>query len=471
MVTWQALQKRVGLGVGPTASRWSTYPGEDLTPAKIVQYRKEAHAGYPWRWADLCEQVIERNGHIRSCMHFRRAWAMSDVVTWRIDPSRDFEGDRAAAFVAAWQTAVLNQPSLRHIWADIIYQLLSASAYGYSAAEIFWDWRTIPFTLAGVRYEVRSWVPVYMEFVHQKSFRFDLDDDTPGFYSADSSMLRWAKGKILFHRCLGDGITERRGWMTAGAWIELGLQQGWADLLIFMHLYGLPQIGVKTEKEFLDPGEERTILDEALDNWGEGEVPVFLNEHSIEQLGRVEGGSDTIHPKVIQMAKEDLSILITGSILAQTQGNGTGSYGATSEHAITAHIYRVPDGTQLGNAISSGMLDPMLLFNRDALCAAGGFAPWEIYNRNGVFGWKANGPAPTVSEVIGQVKDLSGVSFPLSKREVGQRTGWTVAEGDDILGAKPVIMPAGSAAVGGAIAAAGALAPPKQPEPAEGTAP
>ena len=106
LLTWQALQKRISLGVGPTASRWSTYPGEDLTPEKIVRYRKEAHAGYPWRWADLCEQVIERNGHIRSAMHFRRAWAMSDVITWRIDPPQDFENDLPAQFVAAWQTAV-----------------------------------------------------------------------------------------------------------------------------------------------------------------------------------------------------------------------------------------------------------------------------------------------------------------------------------------------------------------------------
>lgn len=456
------MQKRIALGVGPTPARWSTYPGDDLTPEKIMRYRREAHAGYPWRWADLCEQVIERNGHIRSCMHFRRAWAMSDVVTWRIDPPQDFETDLPAQFVAAWQTAVLNQPSLRHIWADVIYQLLSASAYGYSAAEVFWDWRTIPFKLHGREYEVLSWVPVHLEFVHQKSFRFDLDDDTPGLYSADASMLRWPKGKMLFHRCLGDGITERRGWMTAGAWIELGVQQGWADLLIFMHLFGIPQLAVKTEKEFLDPGEERDILDQALDNWGEGEVPVFLNEHSIEPIGRVEANGETIHPRVIQMAKEDLSILITGSILAQTQGNGTGSYGATTEHAITAHIYRVPDGTQLGNSISERLLDPMLLFNRDALCIAGGFAPWQLVNRNGVFGWKANGPAPTVSEIISEVKELAAVSFPLSKREVGQRTGWSVATGDDVLGAKPVVLPAGAAAVGGALAAAGALAPPKE---------
>lgn len=464
LLSWQALRSRIALGVGPTQARWSTYSADLLSPEKITQYRKEAHTGYPWRWADLCEQVIERNSHIRALMHFRRAWAMSDVITWRIDASEEFQNDRPAQFIAAWQSAVLRQPGLRDIWADIIYQLLSASAYGYSAVEVFWDWRDIHFSFQGERYEIRSWVPVHMEFVHQKSFRFDLDDDSPGLYSADSSLLRWPMGKMLFHRCLGDGITERRGWMTAGVWIEYALQQGWADLLIYMHLYGIPQIAVFTEKELLDQGEERDVLDTALDHWGQGEVPVFLNEHRIEKIGAVEGQGDTIHPRVIQIAKEDLSVLITGSILAQTQGNGTGSYGATDQHAITAHVYRVPDGTQLANTISAGLLRPALHFNLDPLVKASGCAPWELRGRSGVFGWKANGPAPTVQEVIADAEKLAAMSFPVSTRELSQRTGWRIAEPGDELGGKPVIVPAGAASIGQIPAARGALGP-ARPQP------
>ena len=36
--------------------------------------------------------------------------------------------------------------------------------------------------------------------------------------------------------------------MTAGIWILLGLQQGWQDLLIYMHRYGIPQIAVFTDR-------------------------------------------------------------------------------------------------------------------------------------------------------------------------------------------------------------------------------
>ena len=464
IMSWEALSRRVGLGVGPTPARWSTYPGDELTPEKIVKFRREAHAGYPWRWADLCEQQIENNSHIRSLMHFRRAWAMSDVITWRIDPAKEFENDDAAQFVAAWQSAVLNQPGLRVIWADRVYQLLSASAYGYAAVELFWDWRQIEFSHKGKSYSVRSYVPVHMEFVHQKSFRFDLDTDEPGLYTADSSILRWPYGKILFHRCLGDGITERRGWMTAGIWILLGLQQGWQDLLIYMHRYGIPQIAVFTDRELLDQGEERDVLDNALAHWGEGETPVFLNEHRIEAVGSVAGSGPPIHPDVINIAKEDLSVLVTGSILAQSQGSGTGSYGASAEHATTAHIYRVPDGTKLAADISGGMLDPMLHYNAEELARVFGSDVDQIRKRSGVFGWKANGPAPTVSDIIAQAKDLDGMGFPISQRELSQRSGWTIAEGDDRLPGKSIHVDAGDSVIGSSLAGTGFTAPITQPQ-------
>lgn len=465
LMAFEALKRRIGLGIGPTPARWSTYPGEGLTPELIVRYRKEAHAGLPWRWADLCEQVIERNSHIQSCMHFRRAWAVNDTSPWRIDPPREFEDDPTAKLVSAWQTAILNQTSMRDIWPDAIYQLLSASAYGYAGAEQFWEERVIRFRCEGKDYAVPSFVPVSMEAIHQKCFRFTLDGDRPGLYSNEGEgVLHWPDGKILFHRCLGDGITERRGWMTAGIWIEYALQQGWADLLIYMHLYGIPQIGVFVEKEILDQDEERSILDEAITNWGQGKIPIWLNEMEVKPLGEVKG-ADEIHPKVIQMAKHDLSVLITGSLLAQTQGEGTGSYGASKEHATTAHIYRVPDGTQLATSISRGTLRPSLRFNKDNLCRAFKCSPEHLENCSGVFGWKTSSPAPTTTEIIGEYVQLAGIGFPASIQEISQRTGRKIADGADRIPGATQSVKAGDAVLGNVLAGPGAMGPPKE-EPA-----
>ena len=311
---------------------------------------------------------------------------------------------------------------------------------------------------------MRSYVPYHMEFVHQKSFRFDLDTDEPGLYTADSTILKWPMGKILFHRCLGDGITERRGWMTAGIWILLGLQQGWQDLLIYMHRYGIPQIAVFTDRELLDQGEERNVLESALDNWGEGQTPVFLNEHRIEQVGAVSSSGETIHPKVIEIAKADLSVLVTGSILAQSQGSGTGSYGASDQHAITAHVYRVPDGTKLAADISGGMLDPVLHYNLEGLAEASGHSADAIRRRSGVFGWKANGPAPTVTDIIAQAKDLDAMGFPISQRELSQRSGWSIGEDNDRLPGKAIKVGSGDTVIGQSLVGEGFTAPNTEPQ-------
>lgn len=231
-----------------------------------------------------------------------------------------------------------------------------------------------------------------------------------------------------------------------------------------MHRYGIPQIAVFTDRELLDQGEERNVLESALDNWGEGQTPVFLNEHRIEQVGAVSSSGETIHPKVIEIAKADLSVLVTGSILAQSQGSGTGSYGASDQHAITAHVYRVPDGTKLAADISGGMLDPMLHYNLEGLAAASGHDASTIRRRSGVFGWKANGPAPTVTDIIAQAKDLDAMGFPISQRELSQRSGWSIGESDDRLPGKAIKVGSGDTVIGQSLVGDGFTAPNTQPQ-------
>ena len=105
----------------------------------------------------------------------------------------------------------------------------------------------IEFSHKGKSYSVRSYVPVRMEFVHQKSFL------RLGHRRA------WAVHGGQFHSALAiqenpvSSLLGRRNhrasWLDdCGDWILLGLQQGWQDLLIYMHRYGIPQIAVFTDR-------------------------------------------------------------------------------------------------------------------------------------------------------------------------------------------------------------------------------
>ena len=431
VLSWTALRQRIALGVGPTADRWSTYPGDGLTPEKIVAARKQAHAGYPWQWVDLCEQEMERNPVIQSRHKFRTAWVHQ--VPWRIDPPDHFKGDRLADLMALWGAALIN--GLRTCWPNAMENLLAAPAYAYAACENTWEWpRTISFRHEGKEFSVPDCrVPVLLKEMHQRRFIFEQDTDEPMLWDGQGRPgLRWPRGKILFHRALGHSITERRGYMTAALWIAWALQSGWRDLIIFMHLYGLPQFALMLDAEVLEQPELRDLVDEGMDQYGQGKIPLWPDQAEVKELGQVKG--EPLHPAVINLAENHLSVLITGSILAQTQGTGTGAYGMSSEHAVTAHIYRQPDGVALDRSIGEHLLGPAVEFNIDQLCDAFDAKPEQIRARAGWFGWKQVAPAPTVTDIIGHYERLYNLKFPLSATEISQRTGYGIGKDEDRIG-------------------------------------
>ncbi len=462
--TWAALRRRVALAAGPTADRWSTNPGDGLTPENIIRYRRQANAGYPWQWVDLCEQILERNGPVKSFFHFRRAWIHQ--TDWSVDPPAHFKDDELSKDLAAFQTAVLGH--LRKCWFEAMNHMLSSAAYGYSALELSWEFRTITFKRSnGKEVSVPNcFVPVWMEPFHQKHWMFELDSDKPLVWLGEGRAgAPWPKGKFVFSKTLGDGVTCRRGFMTAAAWLEYAIQAGWRDLIIFMHLFGIPQFALMIDKNTIDQEEEWAVIQEGIDNYGQGQIPVwFKEEASVESLGQVTGAP--MHPDVIKFAEERLSLLIVGSTLSQTQGTGTGSYGHATEHAISAHIYRVPDGQTAAVDLESGMLEPMVEFNIDQLATALGASAHELRARNNLlFGWKAVDRAPSVGDLIGHYVSLSGVGFPCSIQEMSRRTGYGIGEGDDRLKGEPTRVPAGDKVVGAAEAAEGVKGPPR-PVPA-----
>lgn len=431
--SWLALRQRIALGLGPSADRWSTYPGDNLTPEKITQARKQAHAGYPLMWADLCEQEFERNSVIQGRHKFRTAWVHQ--VPWRIDPPDHFKGDRLSNLLAAWATTLVNR--LRNCWPNAMETLLAAPAYGYAACETFWDYRDISFTYEGKEISVPGcFSPISLKEMHQRRFVFQTEEDEPLLWDGQGNPgIKWAKGKILFHRTLGHGITERRGYMTAAMWLAYALQAGWRDLIIFMHLYGLPQFALMLEEELLQQQEMRDLVDVGMDSYGQGKIPIWPKEATIESLGQVSG--EPLHPMVINLAENHLSILITGSILAQSQGTGTGSYDMHEGHAVTAHLYRVPDGAALAASIGECLLEPAVEFNIDQLCKAFDATPEQLRLRTLWFGWKAIAAAPSVADIISHYVSLHSIGFPVSATEISQRTGYSLGQGEDSIALAP----------------------------------
>lgn len=365
-MTLGALLSRIALAAGPYATRYSTYPASDLTPEAIVSARREAHNGYPMRWAEMVEEVSERNTHWKAVAHKRRAWIFG--VPCRVDPPEQFRDDRPAQMLAAWLTAVVAGIN-RAAWVHTLYNLLSASAYGYAAAEVFWTYKTLSFTGPGGGL-VRTpgvLVPVSTAPVHQKHWRFDLASDDPLLWAGEGRQgISWAWGKFIVNRHLDDGVIGRRGWGTAGIWMDLAIQNGWAALIVFMAKYGLPQLGVFIEKAIETQGLEREKVDLLINDYGEGKIAVLDDEMDMRQVAKVEG--DIIHQDVIKLGQLELSKLVLGSTLVMDQGTGTGSYNMSDTHAESSADYtRAPDSTALAAAIDTDMLAAAVEYNIDQL--------------------------------------------------------------------------------------------------------
>ena len=369
VMTLAALLQRIGLAAGPYASRYSTYPASDLTPEAIVAARRQAHQGYPMQWCEMVEEILERNTHIKACSHKRRSWIYG--VPCRVDPPEQFKDDLLAKFVAGWCTAVIGGID-RAAWVRTLYNLLSAAAYGFATAEVFWNWRTVSFTgpdgrlvnVPGVL------VPTSCAPLHQKHWRFGLHDDRPLLWAGQGVPgINWPWGKFIVNLDLGDGVAGRCGYMTAGTWMDLAIQNGWAALIVFMAKYGLPQLGLFIERVIDTQGTEREKIDELVENYGEAKIAVLDGEMDMRQVAKVDG--DIIHQDVIKLGQLECSKLILGGTLVIDQGNDTGSYNMGDNHASgSAEYTRAPDSAALSTSIDTHLLAPAIEMNIDQIVAA-----------------------------------------------------------------------------------------------------
>src|SRR5579871_4703275 len=128
---FDALFGRITYGAGPTLTRYSTYPATGLNPATIYAILQEADKGIVYRFADLCEQVLERDAHMAGVDRSRRSEVSSKP--FRIHA---LSGERVAQLVANFIRAAVDQIDS---FDSSIYALLGANCAGWSLAEIVWE--------------------------------------------------------------------------------------------------------------------------------------------------------------------------------------------------------------------------------------------------------------------------------------------------------------------------------------------
>jgi phage gp29-like protein len=356
---------RVSYDAGPSWSRFSSYPANDLTPEKIAGAQQEAVAGYPLRWTEMTEQILSRDAHLAGIGQQR----VDDVIkgSWRLVRSvKDDLGDAVRSFC---NEALRGVDELE----DAFAWLLWGNAYSYSATET--TWKRARMTWPGPRGEtlgpIDVIVPARIDAVHAKHFRFDLRTDEPLLWLG-SDQVSLPFGKFQFFR--GEGhhpITERRGYMWQCAWLSMFKSIGWAGWAVYVERFGLPTPLVEYDGELGQYTEYKQVFQDILNNLGRGYGAIIpKNNVTVDQLKFDGGGrASDPHSALSDACDAGQSIRVLGATLTAKIGN-VGSFAASSTHADVKYAREEADARRLWSVLRPQLLAPIAYINAEAIATA-----------------------------------------------------------------------------------------------------
>jgi phage gp29-like protein len=375
-----ALFGRITYGAGPTYTRNSSYPAQGLEPYRIREILREADLGIVYRKAELDEQILERDAHLRGIDLARKVEVSGKP--FRVQARNETP---VAVALANWIRNVCEEiDSLDQAFED----LLSANGRGYSASEISWQFeRSRIQTPSGEFRLVEMLIPSRLDYVHQKHFTFDQFTDEP-YLIMPSANLSLPRGKFIFHATSGTGLIERRGFMRACIWLHAAKQWALRDWLVFLHIYGIPQLeGVYDDTKF-EADDARALYESVLRDFGQGIPAIHGQDFEIKITQPPTGGTaQSPHAAMIGWANAEMSKVVQGETLT-TEVGGVGSYAVGDVHADVKHAIVTGDARKLAKTMRSDLFYPLVEMNLEALCETLGASPEEIKASIPTMAWR-----------------------------------------------------------------------------------
>jgi len=367
-----AFEAQVTAGAGPMIDRHSTYPATSLDPEKIESVMREATLGIVYRYADLCEQIRQRDAHLRSVDHGRRAAVANKPFL--VLPKDDTP---LAGAVANYLRAVVDDIDG---FSSSIYSVLTSNCDGYGAGELVYQPGARRFPgIDGKAVMVRGLFPRRIPWVHGKHFRFQQDNrDVPLLDLGAGRYTDLVPGKFLYHRCMGDGISTMRGYIRSVVWLHFLKHASLRDWGIFLHLYGIPQLYGALDKDLWNDAANRALLEKALVAYGTGEsAPILPSGMEIKVTPGPTPSAVEAHKALCGYCDSSISKAVQGETLTTEMG-GTGSYNASETHAQTKHDVIQGDAVTMAEDVRSDIFRPAVEINIDALALALHTPPDEI---------------------------------------------------------------------------------------------
>lgn len=456
----EALGGRVTYYSGPAQTRYSSYPGTGVEPQQIWNLQILRNNGYPQLWTELCEQVIERDGHLGGVYDTLRLSVVDKP--FRLHPSH--RGDEVADVLAKIGERAVDQIDA---FDQTIEDLLSASAYGYALAEHVWVPTRVRIPLLDGSYNVVELaIPRTIEWVHWKHVRFDRWTDEPYLWVGSQGEYSIPPNKFIFHAAAGTGLIERRGFMGSCVWLSAAKRWSERDWLVYAKLFGIPNIMGQYDEGTEEYQTHRDKYAQMLKDWGEG-IPVLLPKDLEVDISREPAGrSSDLHGSIIGWANTEMSKRILGSTLTVEMGGGQGSYALADTHRDAPYMRSRANARKLAGTLRRDLLRPIIDINRDVLANALGVPPDELLERVPRCSWRIEREmTPTDRQAIyaGAVNDLGlDVDEEQYRDEMGMEAP---RPGGRRLRGKPIAIGSGGLAPSIEASEDGAKPPPKKTNP------
>lgn len=364
LLTPEAYFGKITYDAGPSWTRFSSYPANDLTPEKIVGAQQEAAAGWPLRWAEMVEQVLERDSHLSAISQQR----VDDVIkgSWRLQRAAPDDYALCVKNFCEEQLRELDSMEEADAW------LLLSNAYSYNAVETLW--RVSKVTFPGPKGEVigpfLAIVPSRQEPVHAKHFRFEMRTDEPLLWLG-SDQVSLPFGKFVFMK--GEGahpITERRGYMRACVWLSMIRAVGLSGWAAWVDRFGMPTPLIEYDGDVAQYREHKAVYEDILKNLGEGIGAIVPSQNFKVDFAKADSGGRASDPHSALSDAMDAaqSIRVLGATLTAKIGN-VGSFAASTTHAEVKYNKEEHDARRLWRAKRRDLLAPIVRFNARALAA------------------------------------------------------------------------------------------------------
>jgi len=393
--------------------RFSMYPADGLTPAKLASIFKEADGGEVYRQAELFEAMEERDTHLSSVLGTRKGAVTG--LDYEVVPYSDSAEDKKISEFCG--DVIYNLDSFE----EMLLDLLDALGKGFACSEIAWDVTKSEAVITG------------LEWVHQKRFTFMqqganaweklsrapkvLTEDNPAM---GEELPPW---KFVYHRHKArSGYDTRAGILRVASWMYLFKNYGIKDWLTFSEVYGMP---LRVGK--YDPNaskEDKKALKTAIQSLGSDAAGIISKSTEIEFIESSKTGKDP-YEVLANWCDRQMSKAVLGQTLTTEVGD-KGSYAASQTHDGVRFDLKKSDAEALSRTLRGQMLRPLVGFNY------GWDKPLPWFK----FKYKKSEDLVQLSTVYTNVQ---GMGFPVTQEHISERFDIPLPQKTETILSPPVV--------------------------------